>query len=468
MNDRRPNILFLLTDDQRFDTIAALGNEQILTPNFDDLVERGTAFTHAAIMGGTSDAVCMPSRAMLLTGRTLFHLEGRGESIPPNHTTMPEHFGDAGYQTFGTGKWHNGPDAYARSFSDGAEIFFGGMDDHWQVPACDFHPDGDYPDPRPHPVYWLPGERAMTDKRYDHVAQGVHSSELFATATCAFLARRDHSRPFFAYVAFMAPHDPRTMPPEYLALYDPEQLDLPPNFMSTHPFDNGALDVRDEKLARQPRDPDEIRRHLADYYAMITHLDAQIGRILLSLREIDQLENTIIVLAGDNGLALGQHGLMGKQNLYDHSVRVPLVIAGPGVPAGERRDALCYLIDIFPTLCDLTGCPTPPSVEGHSLRPVLDDADAAHRDVLLFAYQDVQRAARDERYKLIEYAVDNSLTRQLFDCVQDPWEMHNVAANPVHSERLQALSSELDRWRTELDDWGDAFWTVREEGERGV
>ena len=236
MNDRRPNILFLLTDDQRFDTIAALGNDQIHTPNFDYLVERGTAFTHAAIMGGTSDAVCMPSRAMLLTGRTLFHLEGRGESIPPQHTTMPEHFGDMGYQTFGTGKWHNGPDAYARSFSDGAEIFFGGMDDHWQVPACNFHPDGHYPAPRPHPVHWLPGERSMTDKRYDHVAQGVHSSELFAAATCDFLARRDRSRPFFAYVAFMAPHDPRTMPPEYLALYDPAQLDLPPTLCRLTPL----------------------------------------------------------------------------------------------------------------------------------------------------------------------------------------------------------------------------------------
>jgi arylsulfatase A-like enzyme len=141
-------------------------------------------------------------------------------------------------------------------------------------------------------------------------------------------------------------------------------------------------------------------------------------------------------------------------------------MTGPGVPAGARRDALCYLIDVFPTLCDLTGCPTPPSVEGHSLRPLLDDATASHREVLRFAYQDVQRSVRDRRYKLIEYAVENSLTRQLFDCVQDPGELHNLANDPAYSERLQALSGELERWRTELDDWGDAFWAVREESER--
>ncbi len=150
-----PNILFLFTDDQRFDTIRALGNDQIHTPNLDYLVRNGTAFTNAYIMGGTSPAVCMPSRAMMLTGRTLFHIEGRGEGIPAAHRILPEHFRQAGYETFGTGKWHNGPDLTVVRYR--SAIFFGGMDDHWNVPACDFDPSGQYQPPRRAPISLLPG-----------------------------------------------------------------------------------------------------------------------------------------------------------------------------------------------------------------------------------------------------------------------------------------------------------------------
>ena len=135
-------------------------------------------------------------------------------------------------------------------------------------------------------------------------------------------------------------------------------------------------------LAAFPRDPGEIKRHIAEYYAMISHLDEALGRLLAALEEKGELDNTIIVFSGDNGLAVGQHGLMGKQNLYDHSVRVPLIFAGPGIPQGEQRDALVYLLDIFPTLCDLTGTDIPASVEGHSLKPCIDDPSQEPRDTL--------------------------------------------------------------------------------------
>jgi arylsulfatase A-like enzyme len=146
-------------------------------------------------------------------------------------------------------------------------------------------------------------------------------------------------------------------------MYDPKSLPLGENSLPEHPFDNGEMQVRDELLAAYPRDPHEVRRHLAAYYGMITHLDAQIGRVLAALRETGQLDDTIIVLAGDNGLALGRHGLMGKQSLYEHSIHVPLVICGPGIAAGQRSEALVYLLDIFPTLCDLLGLAAPGSVE---------------------------------------------------------------------------------------------------------
>ena len=452
----RPNIVFFFTDDQRHDTIRALGNRYVATPNMDSWVRQGTAFTHAHIMGGTCGAVCMPSRAMLMTGRTLFHLQGEGQDIPEDHVMLGEVLRQAGYETFGTGKWHNGSASYARSFGAGAEIFFGGMEDHWNVPACHFDPTCRYDLRRPvvkDPFY----SNEVRYRQCDHISPGKHSSELFCEAALDFVRGYDSPAPFFMYISFMAPHDPRTMPREYLDMYDPEGIPLPENLMPRHPFDNGELQVRDEKLAPWPRTPEVVRRHIAEYYAMITHADAQICRVLSALRETGRAENTIIVFAGDNGLALGQHGLMGKQNMYDHSLRVPLIMSGPGIPVGERRDAFCYLLDIFPTLCDLVDVPIPDSVEGKSLVPAMREGDRI-RDTLAFAYRDIQRSVRDERYKLIEYVVKGEQTTQLFDLQADPWERNNLADDPGHATRLRRLRRELLRWKVELDDDSEAFW----------
>ncbi|MGC9348991.1 MAG: sulfatase-like hydrolase/transferase [Anaerolineae bacterium] len=459
--DERPNILFLFTDDQRFDTIGALGYDEVSTPAMDALVERGTAFTNAYIMGGSCPAVCMPSRAMLMTGRTLYHLEAQGQRIPEAHVLLGEALQEAGYRTFGTGKWHNGPQAYARSFTDGAQIFFGGMDDHWNVPACDFDPTGQYDNAKP----FIRTPFATNEVAYrhcDHIEPGKHSSELFSDAAIDFISSYEDEAPFFMYVSFMAPHDPRTMPRTFLEMYDPESVELPPNFMPQHPFDNGELEVRDELLAGFPRTPGEIRRHNAEYFAMISHLDAQIGRVLDALRQRGWLENTIIVLAGDNGLAIGRHGLMGKQNLYDHSLHVPLLMSGPGVPQGETRAAHAYLLDIYPTLCDLVGVSIPETVEGKSLVPALRSQEERIRDVMLFAYRGFQRAAQNDRYKLIEYVVDGKRTTQLFDLQEDPWELQDLAQRPAYAARRDELREQLKRWQDELGDDQEAqgahFW----------
>ena len=460
MSTQRTNILFFFTDDQRFDTIRALGNEHIHTPTMDRWVQRGTAFTHAHIMGGTSGAVCMPSRAMLMTGRTLFHIHREGQIIDEGHVMLGEALRRAGYRTYGTGKWHNSPRSYARSFTDGAEIFFGGMDDHWNVPACDFDPSGQYEPARPF-VRSPYSSNQVTYRHCDHITLGVHSSELFCEAAIDYLEGYDSDEPFFMYLSFMAPHDPRTMPREYLDMYDGRAMPLPQNFAPEHPFDNGALRIRDELLAPWPRTPDEIRRHIAEYYAMITHADAQMARVLDALERSGRAENTIIVFAGDNGLALGQHGLMGKQNMYDHSLRVPLIMSGPGIPEGVTSDAFCYLLDIYPTLCDLIGIPTPDSVEGESLVPAMRDGDQI-RETMYFAYTDLQRCVRDRRYKLIEYAVDGTRTTQLFNIEADPWETRNLSGKPEYAPQLERLRAELLRWRDRLDDqdnrFGRTFW----------
>ena len=455
----RPNILFFFTDDQRFDTLNALGNERISTPTMDSWIERGTAFTQAHIMGGTSPAVCMPSLAMLMTGRYLFHLEAQGQGIPSDHVLLGEHLQANGYRTFGTGKWHNGPSSYARSFSDGAEIFFGGMEDHWNVPACDYDPSGEYGE---RPIVESPfTSNTVSWRRVDHVTAGKHSSELFCEAAIDFLDGYDDDAPFFMYISFMAPHDPRTMPRQFLEMYDPKEVALPPNFMQRHPFDNGDLLIRDELLAAHPREESEIRRHLAEYYAMISHADAQMGRVMDKLREKGLEDDTIIVFAGDNGLALGQHGLMGKQSLYDHSVRVPLVFCGPGVPEGVRSKARCYLLDIYPTLCELTGLPQPQTVDGTSLVNAMNDGDDRVRETLYCAYKELHRSVRDDRHKLIEYVVQGERHTQLFDLVDDPWETRNLAFEAEHSETLERLRAAMKAWRQTTDDQGPMgrqFW----------
>ncbi|MHC4259515.1 MAG: sulfatase-like hydrolase/transferase [Planctomycetota bacterium] len=433
------NILFLFTDDQRFDTIRALGNEEIITPNMDWLVHNGTTFTNAYIMGSKSGAVCMPSRAMLLSGKHLFDLVDKGRTIPPEQRMLPEVLREAGYVTFGTGKWHNGKAPFARSFTAGANIFFGGMSDHYQVPINNFDAAGEY----------------TKEARYRR--EGKHSSELFSDAAIEFLQSYKEDKPFFVYVSYTAPHDPRTAPKKYNDMYDPARISLPENFMPEHPFDNGEMRIRDEKLAAWPRTSEEVRRHIADYYAMITHVDAQIGRVLEALKETGHAEDTIVVFSADNGLAVGRHGLMGKQNLYEHSVHVPLIISGPGIPRGRKRDALCYVHDIYPTLCELAGVAIPDSVNSKSLVPVIENSKKKVRDSVFFAYKDIQRGVRGARYKLIGYFVNGQRTLQLFDLQTDVWELRNLADDPKYAEHLREMGKELVRWHDELND-KSKFW----------
>ena len=458
---KTPNVLVIFTDDQRFDTIRALGNQNIHTPHIDSLVNGGTSFTNAYIMGGNSGAVCMPSRAMLLTGRGLFHIEGTGNTIPEDHVMMPELFRKSGYKTCGIGKWHNGREAFARCFSDGAEIMFGGMSDHWNVPVYRFDPSGTYQTRIPVIEQPLRSNKVVF-KGYDHITEGKHSSQLFADAAVAFLEKHKSPDPFFLYVSFTAPHDPRTAPQEFLDRYDPEKVPLPPNFLPRHPFDNGEMNVRDELLAEFPRTPEEIQKHITEYYAIISHLDEQIGRILGSLKKTGQAENTLIVFSCDNGLALGQHGLLGKQSVYEHSVHVPLIFKGPGIPGGERRDDLCYLSDIFQTVCDLTGIPKPASAEGKSLVSAIRNQKRKGREALFFSYKSLHRALKTKRWKLILYNVNGEKHTQLFDLDKDPWEMNNLAEDLSQKKRIKKLTGLLksmmaeagDPVRLDEPDWG--------------
>ncbi len=434
--DPRPNILLVMADDHRADAIGALGNAAVHTPVLDGLVRRGTAFTRVNIAGSLMPAVCAPSRACLLTGRGIFKADAtpalfRGPhfevKIPPDACTLPECFRAAGYETFFTGKWHNDLPALLRSFEGGGEIFHGGMCDHTAVPVRN-----------------LDEIRAGAPTR---TGEGF-SSEIFCGAAESFLRTRAPGRPFMAWIALTSPHDPRTPPAEYRARYEPAQIPLPKNFLPDHPFDNGELDVRDELLASHPLAPEVIREQLADYYGMISHHDACVGRVLAALRATGQEANTLVIYLSDHGLALGSHGLLGKQNLYEHSVRVPLIMAGPGVPAGEQRPGLAYAFDVYATLCELAGIKAPPGTDSQSLVPMLAGSGPG-RDALCAAYMDCQRMATDGRWKLIAYRVAGRDRHQLFDLLNDPDELHDLAGDPAHDPIV-------DRLRATLRDWQEA------------
>jgi arylsulfatase A-like enzyme len=297
------------------------------------------------------------------------------------------------------------------------------------VPVQDYDPAGGY------------------EAEREHIAEG-DSSVLFADSAIAFLqSRRETDLPFLLYTAFTAPHDPRTPPPAYREMYDPVALPLPPNFAPRHPFDNGEMKIRDELLAAFPREPAEVKRHLAEYYGMVSHLDHQVGRILAALEKSGQADNTIVVYVADHGIGLGQHGLLGKQNLYDHSIRVPMIVAGPGVPAKVRPEALVHSHDLFPTLCELTEVTVPSTVESRSLRPVWQ-GESLGRGSVFSAYQDLQRMVRRGDWKLIEYTVPGQpLRRQLFDLANDPWETSDLAHDPAQSTRVAAMAAEMEQAR---------------------
>lgn len=464
---KRPNFLFIVTDDQRFDTIHALGNDAIHTPNLDRLVKRGTSFTHAHIPSGTCGAVCMPSRAMIHSGRHLFHLQDTGGDIPGEHVTLGQVFRENGYETIGLGKWHNGCPAYARSFTQGAKIFFGGMWDHWNVPTCRYDPGGHYDNVINFVVDFFSDNRPLK-WHCDEFEPGKHSSELLTDAAIQLLkenAAKD--APFMEYVAYLAPHDPRTMPEEFRRMYDPAQIQLPPNFREEIETNCQLMIFRDEHLAAYPRSEEEVRRHIAEYYAMISHLDYQIGRLLDALKESGKEEETIVVFTGDNGLALGQHGWMGKEDIYDHSVRTPLIFAGPGIARGKRSDAYVYLYDIYPTLCELAGIPVPGSVDGKSFAPLLQEScqEDRHREYLYFAFDQFLRGVKDERFKLIEYANGDAPEDRftfLYDLLADPWECCNLKDDPAYAGELRRMKELMiqchEEWEEESHEKGTLFW----------
>jgi len=456
--EEKPNILFIFADDQCFETIHAYGLTDIDTPNLDKLVERGTTFTHAYNMGSWSGAVCVASRHMLNTGAFVWkaqaiseQLGGKAGKNKKGRTNKKSPWPDfsrkglmwsqlmssAGYDTYFTGKWHVRVDAN-KVFRTARHIR-GGMPR--QTPEGYNRPIEGQPDP------WSP-----YDKKFGGFWEGgKHWSVVVGDDATDYLKMaNDRENPFFMYIAFNAAHDPRQAPKEYEDMYPLDRIQLPENFLPEYPYKDQidcGKNLRDEKLAPFPRTEYAVKVNRKEYYALITHMDAQIGRILAALKATGKENNTYIFFTADHGLAIGHHGLMGKQNLFDHSIRVPLMAVGPGIPAGKTTDEPVYLQDIMATSLDLAGIEKPDHVQFHSLKPIWEGKGNGYKTIY-GGYLRSQRCVIKDGWKLLLFP--NVPKIQLFDTKLDPLEVNDLYGR--EPEKAKALFQDFLKLQEEPGD----------------
>ena len=420
---KRPNILFVLVDDQSpFDLKVYNPSSTLDSPVIDQLAVEGMVIDGAYHMGSWSGAVCTPSRHMIMSGRTVWHLPRRGKRnqenrdkkvLAPTHlaeNTLAAVFNRAGYDTMRTCKNGNSYAAANAQFT----------------------------------------LSKTATKRGGTAETG---SAWHADQVLEYLRNRQSEAPFLVYLGFSHPHDTRDGTEELLEKYgavnhrdrdslppaNAKQPALPVNYLPEHPFHHGHPRLRDEVSVSgvwERRDPQTIRNELGREFACNENIDRQIGRVLRQLESMGQLDNTYVIYTADHGMAIGRHGLQGKQNLYQHTWRVPFIIQGPGITPGTRAEGNIYLLDVLSTLCDLTGVDPPDTNEGLSFRPVLDGNSETVRDVLYGVYcggtKPGMRCVKKGDWKLIKYDVMDGAVRetQLFNLKDNPHEFLSQHHNP--------------------------------------
>lgn len=428
----QPNIVYIFADDMSYETIAAHGMLDIDTPNLDKLAERGASFTHAYNMGSWSAAVCQASRTMLNTGRFVWQAGTADQkALVAENKMWSQRMQQAGYRTYMTGKWH--VSTKADKIFDVVQNVRAGMPN--QTPEGYDRPK----DAADYAAGWKPW-----DPQYGgYWKGGKHWSEVVGDDSVAFLsAAAQEDKPFFMYLAFNAPHDPRQAPKEYVDRYPLDRIKMPENFLPEYPHANAICGkrLRDERLMPYPRTEYSVKINRQEYFAIITHMDDQIGRIVDALEATGKADNTYIVFTADHGLAVGHHGLVGKQNMYDHSVRVPFLVVGPNVKAGSKIDAAIYLQDVVPTALELAGAPVD-GVDFKSLLPLLKNEEEGHYDAIYGAYLDRQRMVTKGDWKLISYPTIG--VERLFNLKKDPNEMNDLVHNPEYTLKLNELRGAL-------------------------
>lgn len=441
---KRPNFLFVLVDDQSPLDLQVYNASSILeTPTISKLASEGVVFNQARHMGSMNGAVCTPSRHMIMSGRTVWHLPPSAEfqkQTDPHEIdeqTIGAVFNRAGYKTMRTCKKGNSYPGANRQFT----------------------------------VVKDATKRGGTEES----GSAWHSKQVLE-----YLGDREQGKetdPFFIYFGFSHPHDTRNGTPELLAKYgavnhkDPNTLpalnekqpQLPVNHLEKHPFHHGHPNLRDEERVSgvwKNRDENTIRNELGREFACSENIDIQLNKVLVKLEEMGELDNTYIIYTADHGMAIGRHGLQGKQNLYEHTWKVPFIVKGPGIPSGKKVDGNIYLLDVLPTLCDLAGIEAPSTVEGQSFVPVLKGEKETVRDVMYGVYaggtKPGMRAVKKGDWKLIKYDVLDGAVRetQLFNLAENPNEYlpehhksgtmeTNLANNPKYADKLAEMEALL-------------------------
>ncbi len=461
--------MFLFTDDQTYTTIHALGNEVIHTPNLDRLAKSGTTFTHAYNMGGWNGAICVASRAMMISGRHIWQAQQQDNLWRQQDTTALDQtwgrlMAQQGYNTYMTGKWHVQAPA-DEVFHQAKHVRPGMPPDRWgqgggqrvvQAVADGGDVDAAMPVGYNRPLSENDTSWSPTDTtRGGFWEGGTHWSEVVKDDAVGFIQEASaQEKSFFMYLAFNAPHDPRQAPQQYLDLYALENIAVPASFLPEYPWKDSignSRSLRDEALAPYPRTEYAVKKHRQEYYAIISHLDEQIGKILDALEASGKMDNTYIFFTADHGLAVGNHGLIGKQSLFDHSIRVPFIVAGPGIPSGKRLDQDIYVQDVMATSLELAGIEKPPYVAFNSVADLVDGTtDQSYYPAIYGAYMNHQRMIRKDGYKLIVYPRINKVL--LFNLEKDPDEMNNLADEPEYVERVDSLFQDLTELQKTMGD----------------
>ncbi len=463
---RRPNVLWLMTDQHNANCLSCAGHPNVRTPSIDRIAARGVRFTRAF----ANNPICSPSRISFITGQYL-HTHGmfgndHAEWPEPNPDTLACLFRRYGYQTGLFGKSH----MVRRWDEDGFEVirytdladalrddpltshYFRYLDDRG---LSELYEEGSI---KRGQEYTMDGS-APACLPYEHSIEAFTGDE-----TMRFLESRDESRPFFVHMTFQRPHAPIAPAEEHFELYDPEEMVLPDNAFDY--FENGFAGKPEwmrKRLANgcgyplADPSPDRLKRCLASYYALITAIDGEIGRVLQKLEECGELENTVILFTADHGDFAGEHGLFHKNfGIYDSIQRVPFILSWPGGPRGTECDAIVESVDWYPTLCGLCDVPMPDGREGTDLLPVVaGDApgrNAAFCEWYWGANNGKVMAIRTDDYRLVFYPDGDG---ELYCHRSDPGETNNLWGQPDHAAAQMTLLKQLFcfslRYRTATD-----------------
>ncbi len=441
----KPNIVFIFADDMTFRSINSLGNSEVQAPNIDYLVRNGTTFTHTYNMGGWNGAICVASRAQLITGSFIWRAQKEDGMMRKDSVLHRPLWGnlmkEAGYETYFTGKWHIREDV--------AKVF-----DHvvHERPGMPNQTEIGYNRPlSSNDTTW----RAWDTTNGGHWKGGKHWSEVLGDDAVSYLESASAiEKPFFMYLAFNAPHDPRQSPRSFIEKYPLENISVPVNFQPLYP-DKELIgcgeDLRDEMLAPFPRTEYAIKVNRQEYYALITHMDQQIGRILEAIKKTGKENNTYIIFTADNGLNIGEQGLMGKQNMYECSMRVPFIIVGPDIPKDKKVDADIYLQDAMATSLELAGVEKPAFIDFNSILKLARGEETVSQYPAIYGcYMDFQRMIRKDGYKLIVYPGAKKML--LYEVNTDPMEMNNLAEKPDYKEKRKTLFLDLIALQKEMND----------------